>query len=433
MAETVVGRDLSPFDDLTPEQEGWLAEVQEHVRASDHLVRLGETEEAAEAEDFVVYRDPRGPWQAGRYIGELALDGRRLEIRPRLGEVVIEQWLGEILNLIAVPETASRQPSKSFIARLMGAIWCRAVAQASRHGPPAIRREQRHRGIYVRGRLDPLETSRLRAAARPAIASIETRRDLQNDISRVMVAAERVLTQRIGHDHWRTPRVDELLPRLHEAVGVRPRLPPRRALERIRFTPITRPFKRVVDLSSRIARLEGFTSAEEPGRTEGLLLDVAELWELFVLNCIRRACPELAVEHGTVSTDPTWLLQSIEDEGLGLGRLKPDVLIRDGARVVAVVDAKYKRLQDRWPERPRGVDRGDLYQLVSYLSRYAPKGEAPGMLLYPEDPMQGDMATAEARGPWQTDARHVVRFERLPLEPVDATVHLRRTLDVDGP
>jgi len=116
MAETVVGRDHTPFDDLTPEQEGWLAEVQEHVRASDHLVRLGETEEAAEAEDFVVYRDPRGPWQAGRYIGELALDGRRLEIRPRLGEVVIEQWLGEILNLIAVPETASRQPSKSFIA-----------------------------------------------------------------------------------------------------------------------------------------------------------------------------------------------------------------------------------------------------------------------------------------------------------------------------
>ncbi|HEX3391583.1 MAG TPA: hypothetical protein VHS55_03380 [Solirubrobacteraceae bacterium] len=423
MVEPLVVRDLSPFGELTLDQEQWLSRLQRHIRISDHVIRLGETEDTEE--DFVVLRDPYGDWQAGRYIGEIAFEGRRLEIHPRLGEAIVEQWLGEALNLIAVPETAARRRSESFIARLMGAVWCRSVAQASRHGPPAIRREFRQEGVFIRGRLDVGRTGQLRGAGSPHLASVLSRRDLDNDVSRTLVAAERALTQRIGHNQWRTPRVNEVLPRLQEAVGSRPRLPRRRDLQRIRYTPITRPFKAVADLSWRIAQLEGFSASSEPGRAEGLLLDVAELWELFVLGCIRRAVPELSVEHGTVASDSAFLMHSHDDSEYGLGRLKPDVLVRDSERPVAIADAKYKRLRDFPPERPRGVDRADLYQLASYLSRFAPTGEAIGMLLYPHDPEQAAPATAEARGPWATEAGHEVRFERLPLEPDEAVRALR--------
>lgn len=419
MVEALVVHDLSPFGELTSEDEHWLSRLQRHVRASEHLIiRLGDAEDTEE--DFVVLRDPYGRWQAGRYIGEIAFEGRRLEIRPRLGEPVVEQWLGEALNLIAVPETAARQRSESFIARLMGAVWCRSVAQASRHGPPAIRREFRQNGIFIRGRLDVEHTTELRGRGSPHVASVLSRRDLDNDVSRTLVAAERVLTHRIGHNQWRTPRVNEILPHLQAAVGARPRLPRRGDLQRIRYTPITRPFKAIADLSWRIAQMEGFSASSEPGRAEGLLLDVAELWELFVLGCIRRAVSELFVEHGTVASDSAFLMHSHDDPEFGLGRLKPDVLVFDGEYPVAIVDAKYKRLRDLWPERPRGVDRADLYQLASYLSRFAPTGDAIGMLLYPQDPEQTTPATAEARGPWRTEAGHEVRFERLPLEPEEA-------------
>ena len=422
MGDPLVVKDLSPFGELDANDEMWLARLQQQLRMSDHVIRLGEADDPDE--DFVVMRDPYGGWQAGRYIGELALDGRRLEIRPRLGELVIEQWLAEALNLIAVPETAARQRSQSFIARLMGAVWCRAVAQASRHGPPAIRRELRHEDIYVRGRLDVRRTTELRAAGRPAVASVRSGRDLRNDVSRTIVAAERVLTQRIGHDQWHTPRVREILPRLQDAVGARPKVPRRQALQRIRFTPITRPFKAVADLSWRIAQLQGFQASSHEGRAEGLLLDVAELWELFVLHCMRRAVPELHVDHGTASADTTFLMHSEDRPDVGLGRLKPDVLVRDEGQVVVVADAKYKRLVDHWPDRPRGVDRADLYQLASYLSRFGADGNADGFLLYPEDPEQHDLATAERSGPWRASAGNVVRFARLPLGPEDAVAAL---------
>src|SRR5205085_8342484 len=128
------------------------------------------------------------------------------------------------------------------------------------------------------------------------------------------------------------------------AVGARPRLPARRALGRIRYTPITRPFKAVADLSWRLAQLQGYTASSEEGKSEGLLVDVAELWELFVVKCMERALPSLRVEHGTHAVQTTWLLASLADPRAGLGRLKPDVLAYDPQGAPAVVaDAKYKR------------------------------------------------------------------------------------------
>lgn len=429
MTYTLHARDLSPLPgDLTAEDHAWLERVQRHVRASEHVVRLGDAAATDDGEDYIVSRDAFGRWWAGRYIGDVSLDGRRLEIRPRFREVVIEEWLGDVLNLVAVPETAARQHSDSFIALLMGAVWCRGVDQASRHGPPSFRRNHEHRGFYVRGRLDVRGTARLRATGSPHVASTQSYRDLDNDVSRTLVAAERALTARIGHDHWHTPRVKELLPWLRNATGARPRLPTLRALGRIRYTPITRQFKAVAALSWRLAQLQGYSAASEHGKSEGLLVDVAELWELFVVRCIERALPGLRVEHGTHAAQTTWLLSSLSDPRSGLGRLKPDVLVYDRAAAVIVADAKYKRLEDRWPERPQGVDRADLYQLAAYLARHSPAGEALGMLVYPRDDEQEQLATAEAKGPWRLAGTGDVRFVRLALRPNAAVAQLRALL-----
>src|SRR5256885_7046226 len=62
------------------------------------------------------------------------------------------------------------------------------------------------------------------------------------------------------------------------------------------------------------------------------------------------------------------LLHSATRPDVGLGRMLPDILVADDSGAVAVLDAKYKPLA--WaPDRPDGVDRGDRYQLVSYVDR----------------------------------------------------------------
>lgn len=106
-----------------------------------------------------------------------------------------------------------------------------------------------------------------------------------------------------------------------------------------------------------------------------------------------------------------------------MGRLKPDVLVRLAGDVVAVIDAQYKRLVNA-QERPDGVERGDLYQLTSYLARFAPEGKAPGALVYPMDPDQQEMSSAEAHDPWRSAVGNTVRFVRLALDPADAVTQL---------
>lgn len=426
MSELLKAEDLSPISDLTDDDEGWLSELQDHLRTSEHVIRLGESE--GDDEDFVVSRDPHGHWQAGRYIGELAYNGRRLRISPRLSEDTITEWLAGALNLIAVPDTAARRSSEAFLASLLGAVWSRAVDAASRHGPPAIRREHRHEGFYVRGRLDVRRSARLRGAGSAHVASSTRPRDLDNDVSRALVAAERVLSQHLGHTRWRTPRVRQILPQLVGAVGARPRPPTDQSLARIRYTPITRPFKAVAQLSARIARQQGFSASGEKGKAEGLLLDVAELWELFLLHCIRRAVPALRVEHGTTAGSDGFLLHAAADSHKRMGRLKPDILVRDGEQVVAVLDAKYKRLRNSWPDRPAGVDRGDLYQLASYLARHDAGGNAIGGLLYPHDARQDKRATAEEQGPWRAASGSTVVFGRVATGEVEAISQLRDLL-----
>src|SRR5581483_6269888 len=242
----------------------------------------------------------------------------------------------------------------------------------------------------------------------------------------VLVRAERALAERLTDTaEWRTERVRQVMPHLRAAVGSRPRLPSAFELERVRYTPITLPFKQAALLSHRVASRLGYSATDEDGKAEGILVDVAELWELFVLNCVRTALPAgLRVEHGTRIGRRDFVLHS-ERSDAQMGRLKPDVLIVQGDQAVAVIDAKYKRLVDS-RERPRGVDQADLYQLLAYAMRFEPSAFAA--LAYPLDPFSSAAeSSARTLGPWRSDDQKFL-FRRLPVQAAECRAELQTWL-----
>lgn len=387
-------RDLSPYaGPLTPDDDAFLTRV---AALDARAFRVGVADERADDEPApVVERDGQGRWRAGRYIGSLVLDGRRLVVRPRLGLDVVEEWLDEAFGVAAPPASAHHDASEAFLVRLLARLWCRTVDDATRHGLPLLRLAAHHEGVFVRGRLDVPGTVALRGRGWSALASVTHERSLDHPATRAIVCADRALSRHLRDDSWRTPRVRQVMPQLRVGVGSRPALPSEAELLRVRYTPITLPFRRAAVLSRRIARRLGYSATDTGTDAEGLLIDVAELWELFLLRCVQRACPPgLRVEHGTTAGRRDHLLHSA-DGRYGMGRLKPDVLVLDDHGVVAVLDAKYKRLADS-RQRPRGVDREDLYQLAAYAGRYAPSHVAA--LLYPR---AGEaVSTGESAGPW---------------------------------
>ena len=214
------------------------------------------------------------------------------------------------------------------------------------------------------------------------------------------------------------------MPRLLGATGPRPALPTRRELDAVRYTPITLRYRRVAELSWQIARHRGLRAAATGEGSDGMLIDIAELWELFLVHCARRAVGAAAVVHGTRLTRPEPLLHSTIDPSRTLGRLYPDLLVGPPAASHAVIDAKYKMLRD-----PRGVDREDLYQLNAYLTAHGDTSPRTiGALAYPafDDEVRSD---AERHGPWRSPTGHQLHFIRLPIDEVACVSALSQLID----
>jgi hypothetical protein len=239
--------------------------------------------------------------RVGRYAGELTLDGRSFVLEPRIGWAALDGWLAAATGL-PVPAPA-RPGERARVAALASMLWVRAVDDAGRHGPPSFRRDVAHEGGSVRGRLDVRRTVRLRAKGGSAAASVYRARELDNPVTRIIVAADRVLARELGSGRWRTDRVEQVLAQLHTAVGRRTPTPGDGELHRMRYTPITRPFKWVAELSSRIVRQDPLATTPSRGRVQGLVLDLDGIYTEAALGWARAARPDLRadrVEQGRI-------------------------------------------------------------------------------------------------------------------------------------
>lgn len=414
--------------DLTPQHtwdshpdDQWLTQIA-HLNPEPLLTKLTTGTRQPTDPGPIMERDVDG-WRAGRYVGEIYHRGQILEIQPRLGIATIASWISTALNVQVLPHTAGLTTSNApLVIQLVAALWRAALLDAGRHALPRTRTRTRGTGLQIKGRLDPHQTITRRAQGHNDLAYTQRVRTLDNAASAAIVAADRILDQHLHGTRWRGPRLDDDLQALRAAVGNHPRLPSRDQLRQVRYTPITIKYRRAAELSWRIARNQGLRTTASADTTHGLLLDVAELWELFLVHCTTRATTQ-NVTHGTALDQGDYLLTSRAQPERGMGRLYPDIIISSHSTTTAIIDAKYKRLTP-----PRGVDRDDLYQLYAYSSRH---NAAQSALVYPDLP---DVTPAheEALSPWTaSDHQRNLSFFTVPVSTQECIAKIARWLASD--
>ena len=161
-------KDCSPFEPKpSPADTAWLGRLAAASRHGDLVVRLEEGRE----DEPIVECDPDGTWRAGRYVGSLLFEGRRLDIRPRFGEETLRSWFSGAFNLALAETRAQLMEDDWFVPWLLASVWSRSFVSAARHGLPSLRVDIRESGQSIKGRLDVLGTVRLRAAGQPGAAS----------------------------------------------------------------------------------------------------------------------------------------------------------------------------------------------------------------------------------------------------------------------
>ncbi|WP_181222465.1 5-methylcytosine restriction system specificity protein McrC [Aeromonas veronii] len=423
----LIARDCSRLEPQpTVDEVIWLKKLAAHIRATDLAVsmsgNMGEDEP-------VVYCAWDGTWWAGRYVGSITFEGGCLTIVPRFGLAVLRNWLFEAASVVVTDAPGVLREDESFIAQLMASVWAHGFVEAARHGLPALRREVATKGATIRGRLDVTASIGLIAAGGGQVVSIRSERSLDHAASDAIIAAYGVLRRWIGvpEEKWLPTRAKELIPQLMSVTGPRPRVPTKAQLDRIRYTPITANFASIAELSRQIANRKGFaTDVDAYGETKGVLLDVAELWEMYVLSVLRKAMSPLTVVHGTRDKAVTKKLLHSDVSGNSLGTLIPDGVLFSGSVIRGVIDAKYKSLHPSF-HSPNGPQREDLYQMASYLGRFqSPIGIVTrGLLVYPFNPSAPEIPFAEKNSPWSLEDCKKIDFITLPHNPSDAVVKLR--------
>ena len=404
------------------EEAQWLRRLATSVRSSALVIPFsGEHDD-----EPIVYCSWDGTWWAGRYVGSVSFEGRRLTIEPRFGLSTLRAWLFEATSVVLTESPGQLRQDESFIVQLLATVWAHGFIDAARHGLPALRRDVSTRGAIVRGRLNVRSSLRLLASGSGEVISVRSERSLDHAASNAIVAAYEVLRRWLPDEKWLPPRAKDLLPHLKAVTGSRPRVPTKAELERIRYTPITAGFAPVAELSRQIANRRGLSAdIEANDETKGVLLDVAELWEMYVLSVLRKAATSITVKHGTRQSAIAKKLLRSDVSGKELGRLIPDAVLFRQDEVCGIVDAKYKSIHPT-VGAPQGPQREDLYQIAAYLGQYARNASSAfGVLAYPHDPSTTAVSFAESHSPWRLADGKKVFFLALPHESFEATAKLR--------
>lgn len=390
--------------------DSWLRKLSRHKVSSEQLFALSGNEAAAEP---IVYTDSHGQWWTGRYIGSLTFEGLSIEIHPRFGMEFVAKNI-PLSNFIPVDIDSNFVTGHKFIHYLQALLWLNYLSKAARHALPTVKQVDKHSSLMVRGRIDVRGTIDHRLKGQSHVASKTQSKQVHNPMTTAVVLAFQEIERWFPNNnlmHWLP---DTIALRLQQMISVTPRhsdIPTAHDIKQVRLNTVTKAYKPLVALSMDILKSKGIQESPE-GSNQSLLLDVAELWEIYVLDVLREAAPlELDVTHGTYESE-AYLLRSLE-RGRPLGKLLPDYLVQQDDEIVAVADAKYKRLGDAPWMSPK---RDDLYQMTAYLSKFS--SVLSGSLLYPNWG-EGE-SIIEQDNPWVLDSGQQINFFSLPIVKSEA-------------
>jgi 5-methylcytosine-specific restriction enzyme subunit McrC len=162
-----------------------------------------------------------------------------------------------------------------------------------------------------------------------------------------------------------------------------------------------------VELSLKLLQQKSIgVSSMRTQEITGTLLDMAEIWELYVYHLLKTTVAGVEVVHtGREREASGYLFQNMD--GRKLAALKPDILLRNplSKQVLAVVDVKYKHMFASL-FKPTGLERNDLYQIHAYMDAFS----SPGILVYPDE-SEAQICQHQLGNPWSSfNQRSSLRF-----------------------
>lgn len=331
---------------------------------------------------------------ARQAVGVLAGRGCSLEILPKLDPAGTDEAAGTIrarlvhmidvalgLDLSSGEATAMSHRANSLL-ELFIALFAERLIAEMRRGLPRLYREREDDLGALRGRLQIIRQFTANAVRPDRLACRFDELDSDTPLMRIMKACV-VLVARHARAAETQRKLAELRFRLTDVTDVpRTRLPWRD----MRIDRTSRRWRTLAELAGLLLGgrwQETHAAAAQPDGIS-LLFPMNDLFERYVAVQARRALAPLGLEV-TAQGGLEYCLGEWNPDGPcrpNAFRTRPDLIVRDGGRTIAVIDSKWKHLAADRLETKAGVAQTDVYQLMAYARLYRCDRL---MLLYPAE------------------------------------------------
>jgi len=342
---------------------------------------------------------------ARQMVGMVSAKGCSLEILPKVdpyagaGESddtvrsrlvrMLDVALGLDLDIGA--EAAIARQKNTLLEILIDAFATRLLAEVRRGLPRAYRQCEEDLSA-LRGRLDVTRQFTRNAVRPDRLACRFDQLEADTPLMRIMAAATVFLAR-----HTRSLGTRRKLDELRHALADIPLMPiTRLPWQAVRIDRTNRRWEALFRLARLLLQRDWQATHHQAKAPEGLtlLFPMNDLFEKYIAVLLRRALAGSGIEvidqggHRACLGDFTGAyLESGE-----VFRTKPDIILRRGREIVAIIDTKWKKLSLDPLDRKHGVSQADVYQLMAYARLYR---TAELMLLYPGPPGQGCDERAE--------------------------------------
>ena len=314
-------------------------------------------------ETILSYNSKRKQWETGRYVGDLFFTSNKKDyhfrVEPRFGNVFLLNMFEEAFN-VKIPtsnsEFKSTFSSDLWIKRLISFIWIKKLAKANKHGLPYKQNKLVHFSSDVKGRLN-INKSKISLFTTGNVVSETVIKQLDNVAVQILKKAHQTLESNFSLTSFKSPQHAKEVILVLKSISKQYSIITKTAFQKISYKDIYACYHDLVNFSWLIINnrmLSVRNQAKEGKKGFSVFLDVAELWELYLLNILKKNLNTMG-----------WNVYSNQFEiykhKAFYRKIIPDIIIEKDDSVL-IFDAKYKRMEFDYFD----YDRTDFFQIHTY-------------------------------------------------------------------
>jgi len=307
---------------------------------------------------------------SSHYIGNFSKNGYSITINPRFGEKIFTYLISYATNLyIPLGESEFSLNNQNNSYWLIALMWKAMLNKALTTGqiPKGYKSITKNQKNY-RGRLCISKHIHYNICDATKFCCVYKKLSMDNSINRTIRVAYKILKKKgleaiIGEF--------EAYDKYLDSMGVLSVMDDIKQIDNINYTRLNETYRPVMELSKTILSNYKAETTKENGKKSEIsyFIDVAELWEMYLLKLLQN---KLSPEYHVYSPNSTYGTNLLEGK---MRMIRPDILVERDGRVIMVIDAKYKYYTKFGQTSEKGVHRDDLYQMSTYLYHYGKYNE----------------------------------------------------------